>query len=276
MGLVSHPEHARMVVFIDDLDRCLPESAFRLLEGLKIYLGLKNTVFVLGMNQELIVDAILASANIGVLSSESEIGRQAARQKAEAYLEKLCTDIERVPPPPCSISFIEKWLDDGISQKIVAALTINGMRIRCLPPNPRKLKAMANLLNRWKQIMVNEESHAPIQATIIIAYVYQFHSELYQRWHFNPGFFSHIGKWCSGQFVQSKLPSYFSSLTLPELLISQSQSSPSPSYQIESNFPNPYASDVFWIAPLINASRLTEHDVESQKAQIDLLNGSAT
>ncbi len=44
----------KIVVFIDDLDRCLPEKAVQLLEGLKVLLDLKNFVFVMGVAQEVI------------------------------------------------------------------------------------------------------------------------------------------------------------------------------------------------------------------------------
>lgn len=40
----------KLVVFIDDLDRCLPENAITVLESLKLFIGDAKCVFVLGMD----------------------------------------------------------------------------------------------------------------------------------------------------------------------------------------------------------------------------------
>ena len=44
----------KIVVFIDDLDRCLPEKAVQLLEGLKVLLDLPKFVFVIGVARDVI------------------------------------------------------------------------------------------------------------------------------------------------------------------------------------------------------------------------------
>lgn len=58
--LISRLENAskelglKVVVFIDDLDRCLPEKAVELLEGIKVLLDIPGFVFVVGVAREVI------------------------------------------------------------------------------------------------------------------------------------------------------------------------------------------------------------------------------
>jgi hypothetical protein len=48
----------RLVVFVDDLDRCLPEKAIEVLEAIKFFLGAPGCVFVLGLDQDVIARGI--------------------------------------------------------------------------------------------------------------------------------------------------------------------------------------------------------------------------
>jgi energy-coupling factor transporter ATP-binding protein EcfA2 len=46
--------NGKLVVFIDDLDRCLPENAITVLESLKLFIGNAHCIFVLGMDHSLV------------------------------------------------------------------------------------------------------------------------------------------------------------------------------------------------------------------------------
>jgi len=48
----------KLVVFIDDLDRCTPEKATEVLESIKVFFEMKGIVFVLGLSKEIIESAI--------------------------------------------------------------------------------------------------------------------------------------------------------------------------------------------------------------------------
>ncbi|NJK69125.1 MAG: hypothetical protein HC941_23725 [Microcoleus sp. SU_5_3] len=51
-------DNGRLVIFIDDLDRCLPENALTVLESLKLYLDNANCVFFIGLDKRVIEQAV--------------------------------------------------------------------------------------------------------------------------------------------------------------------------------------------------------------------------
>jgi hypothetical protein len=54
----SRPVERRIVVFIDDLDRCLPLNALSVLESMKLFFDLDGFIFVAGLDQRVIAQAI--------------------------------------------------------------------------------------------------------------------------------------------------------------------------------------------------------------------------
>lgn len=48
----------KLIIFVDDLDRCKTQNVIKLLEEIKNYLTIKNVVFVIGVDKQVIIDAI--------------------------------------------------------------------------------------------------------------------------------------------------------------------------------------------------------------------------
>ena len=243
--------NARVVVFIDDLDRCNPKSAIRLLEGLKVYLSIPNCVFILGMNERILVDAIREETSVPNETPPEELKLRAAH-----YLEKICTDIYRLPLPNNSVELLCSWLEHE-DQKVAIIQAIGD--IVCLPPNPRRLKALANQWSRFAACSdFPEESEArKIWAVriLIAAYIHQFHRDLWERWHFKPDFWNEFKAWCTGERSKSTDDGlvdslkWNSALKLTELAAHLGDSPVS--LEWKSNFPNPGDINIFWIDGLI-------------------------
>jgi hypothetical protein len=73
---VGNP-HGYLVIFIDDLDRCLPENAIAVMEALKLYLDRANCVFVIGAERSIIEEGI------------KERYKDNPRLSGKDYLEKI-------------------------------------------------------------------------------------------------------------------------------------------------------------------------------------------
>lgn len=239
-------KNSRLAVFIDDLDRCNPKAAFRLLEGLKIYLNISNCVFILGMNERILVDAIREE-----ISAPKETSGEELKLRAAHYLEKICTDIYRLPIPNNPLEFLLHFITNehhktALREAIVTRKSDPETEIPCLPPNPRRLKALANQWLCFSQYLnfseSNTQEHKIYAVRILIAaYVHQFHRDLWERWHFNPDFFLEISAWCNNNI--SPKPKWADALKLSGKKNSDETWT--------SDFPNPGDIDIFWMDSLI-------------------------
>ena len=248
----------RLVVFIDDVDRCEPEAAYRLLEGLKVYLTLDNCVFVLGMNQKAIEEAIAQRMKTGADDD--------ARLRAAAYMEKLCQNVWRLPAVREPEQVLYKFLEKTIKDEVIRSFIRRGLSVpvtgegapastyQCVPPNPRRLKGLANLIGRLSPRLPGHEAGLDedemifeARLLVIVAYVYQFHHDLYIRWEANLDLYNEIHDWC--QTVKN-LP-FENSLKLPLKLPDADSAESQPSGQLGTTYPDPAQSGVFWIQPLV-------------------------
>lgn len=277
----------RLVVFIDDVDRCEPEIAYRLLEGLKIYLTLDNCVFVLGMNQKAVADAIaqrmapsydeyrlFQEAAVGAIinrpnpsssPSPDEISTVLAlidskiNSRAAAYMEKLCQNVWQLPTVRNPKSLLDTLLQSSVENATMRRMILSVVDTHnCLPPNPRRLKGLANVIGQFtSRLIVPEQSkdemvesdELKLQAhlLLIVSYVYHFHTDLYVRWEADLNFYDKIVDRCND--IETNI-SVLSALIMPQRII-ENESEPVPPQERENTHPDPSEIRIFWIQPLV-------------------------
>ena len=85
---LSEFEIEKLVVFIDDLDRCLPNTILDLFEAIRLFLFVPNTAFVIGADERIVEHAI--KTRYPSNDSKFDVGRN--------YLEKIVQFPIRIPP----------------------------------------------------------------------------------------------------------------------------------------------------------------------------------
>jgi formylglycine-generating enzyme required for sulfatase activity len=165
----------KIVVFIDDLDRCLPEKAVELLEGIKVLLDLSGFVFIIAVAREVIEQGI--RVRYKELYSDDAKGSTFLEQD---YLDKIIQFPFTLPPPDIDLlkSMVENYLKDVAEAKPYLE-TIQ----KSLGTNPRCLKRCVNNLSYTFWVAKRKGEFRPellIKMTLI-AYLF-------------PGFYRVIGK----------------------------------------------------------------------------------
>jgi hypothetical protein len=132
-----------LVVIVDDLDRCLPEKAIQVLEAIKLFLDVRNCIFVLGVDRELIERAIVAKYRdlIGIRDVEGS-SRQPMGLIGEDYFDKLI-QIPFVLPAVSEDHFRRFLTEIAQTQDVSECLDI---LVTGLPRNPRKAKRLLQAL----------------------------------------------------------------------------------------------------------------------------------
>jgi formylglycine-generating enzyme required for sulfatase activity len=123
----------RLVVFIDDLDRCTPDKIPDLLEAIKLFTTTPKCVYVLGLDHDIVRDGIQKKYQFD------------DKPEAEEYLEKIVQVPFHLPPLDEGKieDFIRKEKDyQWINERCPTAAEVFS---RGLEPNPRKVKRALNI-----------------------------------------------------------------------------------------------------------------------------------
>jgi hypothetical protein len=179
---------ARLVVFVDDLDRCEGEVIVRLLEIIKLYLGTSRCVFVLGLDDGAVMAALKRHR-----SDSEEANRE--------YLEKLFQATLSVPLPSARgvcdgivRQFRLHGIPRGAAPDELQQAPIDGARVqmakdieRLLEPNPRKIKNFTNsLCAAWAMHdcggWMGDDADFPAEARrfVLLHYLRHFHRPVWR------------------------------------------------------------------------------------------------
>jgi hypothetical protein len=131
----------RFVFLIDDLDRCLPETTIAILESIKNFLLVKNSIFVLALNAKVVYQGIKAKY-------------QGLDIDGREYLEKILNYSFYVPEPALDQVKVfatgrlnDLLVDDQDRGNLESYLSEFGTVLEgCKFNNPRKIK---RILNRY-------------------------------------------------------------------------------------------------------------------------------
>lgn len=128
----------RMYVFVDDLDRCLPEEAVGALEAVKLFLDLEGCVFILGMDRRVVEQGIA----VRYAAYDAKLGAPVDPQQ---YLDKVVQ--LPVTLPPLSSGQVARFLSSigGIADAPLVKECHDLIRAGS-PSNPRSVKRIVNAL----------------------------------------------------------------------------------------------------------------------------------
>jgi hypothetical protein len=169
-------KNARLIIFIDDLDRCEDSTVATLLKEIKQYLSTKYCIFIFGYDRQHIEKAL---SNTEVYNTKD----------ARVYLEKLFQATFYLREP--SNEQIKEYIKTKCETKDEA---VYSFILSIIDPNPRRIKNFLTgfyLHTEIKEIEINDtkESKDDLKKIALITYLKLFYEPVYSALENNPEVF---------------------------------------------------------------------------------------
>jgi len=128
----EHGGYDRIVILVDDIDRLSPAIAVELLEAIKLFMDVEKCVFVLAVDDEVVIQGI-----------RHKLGPDVPREKCKNFFDKIIQLPFQMPTRTYNFNgMIKKFLKDGFADKNFSRVSQFATHI--VDFNPRLLKRLLN------------------------------------------------------------------------------------------------------------------------------------
>ena len=148
---VKQNSKLKLIVLIDDLDRCSPEKAVKIFESIKVFFDMEGIVFILGLSNEIVELAI-----------NEKYKHFGDKFSGEDYLKKIIQLPIKIPR--WESDDIETYLKDSLlknykDDELREIFHSNSKLIsEAVEPNPREIKRFLNSYILTRQILMSEKT----------------------------------------------------------------------------------------------------------------------
>ena len=122
----------RLVIFIDDLDRLNPEVAVELLEVIKLFVNVENTIFILAIDYEVVVSGV-----------RKKYGESLSEEKCRNFFDKIIQLPFKMPVERYNLKrLVSEVVKDNMSDKYIDIVVEFISDV--MGTNPRTFKRLVN------------------------------------------------------------------------------------------------------------------------------------
>ncbi|MBE0523929.1 MAG: pentapeptide repeat-containing protein [Methanosarcinales archaeon] len=143
-------KNKRVVIFIDDLDRSLPEKALEVLDAIKLFLDVEGCIFILGIDER-VISYIINKKYKEIIGNADEKEKRDILLTGENYLEKIIQ--LRFQLPLIKDSDIKQFITslEGMDPEFYGQFL--ELITQGIENNPRKIKRFFNIIELQRNIV---------------------------------------------------------------------------------------------------------------------------